>query len=267
MNYLNDMFSLENKIVLITGGAGVIASSMAEALLKAGAKVMLWDYLEEPLKTLAARLDNPGLFTLKVDITREQEITQALETTEKTAGLPNVLINAVGGNRGKCAFTDLVVEDFESVVRLNIMAGLVIPTKHIVARWMKDGIKGSIINIASMASYIPLTGVWAYGAAKAAVVNLTMGTANEFAPYGIRVNAIAPGFFIGKQNKDLLIKNEATGELTDRGKSVINHTPFKRFGDISELNGVTIFLAADKASGFITGTTIPVDGGYLIHNI
>lgn len=267
MDYLDTMFSLENKTILLTGGAGVIASSMAEALLNAGAKVMLWDYMQEPLDNLIGKLDSPRVAGLRVDINNEQDVIASIAETEKRLGMPDVLINAVGGNRGKCSFTDIKVEDFEFVLKLNLMAGLVIPTKHIAAVWIKQGVKGSIINIASMSSYVPLSGVWAYSAAKAAVINLTMGTAKEFAPHGIRVNAIAPGFFIGKQNKDLLIKNEATGELTERGKAVIDHTPFKRFGDFRDLNGVTLFLASNAASGFVTGVTIPVDGGYLIHNV
>lgn len=125
---------------------------------------------------------------------------------------------------------------------------------------------GAIINMASMASYIPLSGVWAYDAAKSAVMNLTMACAKEFAPDNIRVNAIAPGFFIGKQNKALLI-DEATGGLTPRGKDVIAHTPTGRFGDASELAGVSLFLASDSAAGFVTGITVPVDGGYLVSNI
>jgi NAD(P)-dependent dehydrogenase (short-subunit alcohol dehydrogenase family) len=117
-----------------------------------------------------------------------------------------------------------------------------------------------------MASYNPLSGVWAYDAAKAAVLNLTIAAAKEFAPHGIRVNAIAPGFFLGKQNRSLLIDQE-TGELTARGRAIIDHTPWGRFGDVAELAGVTVFLASDKASGFVTGACIPVDGGYLAHNI
>jgi NAD(P)-dependent dehydrogenase (short-subunit alcohol dehydrogenase family) len=133
-------------------------------------------------------------------------------------------------------------------------------------QWIREKIPGSIINLTSMASYNPLSGVWAYDAAKAATLNLTMAAAKEFAPYGIRVNAIAPGFFIGKQNRALLI-DEETGDYTDRGKAVLEHTPFKRFGEVSELAGATVFLASRKASGFITGISMPVDGGYLVHNI
>jgi NAD(P)-dependent dehydrogenase (short-subunit alcohol dehydrogenase family) len=117
-----------------------------------------------------------------------------------------------------------------------------------------------------MTSYNPLSGVWGYDAAKAGVLNLTRATANEFAPHGIRVNAIAPGFFLGKQNRALLVDAE-TGKLTPRGQAIIARTPFGRFGEPEELVGATLFLASRKASGFVTGVSIPVDGGYLVHNI
>ena len=117
-----------------------------------------------------------------------------------------------------------------------------------------------------MASYIPLSGVWAYDAAKAGVLNLTMAIAKELAPNKIRVNAIAPGFSLGKQNKALLI-DEKTGKPTDRGRAVINHTPFGRFGEPDDLSGAVVFLASKAASGFVTGVCIPIDGGYLIDNI
>lgn len=158
------------------------------------------------------------------------------------------------------------MELFETALRLNLVAGLMIPTKVVGAYWIGRKIKGSIINMTSMSSYLPLSGVWAYGAAKAGVLNLTQAAAKEFAPYGIRVNAIAPGFFVGKQNRALLI-DEKTGGLTDRGKAIIAHTPFGRFGEAHELAGALLFLASDKASGFITGISLPVDGGYLVHNI
>jgi NAD(P)-dependent dehydrogenase (short-subunit alcohol dehydrogenase family) len=135
----------------------------------------------------------------------------------------------------------------------------------VASYWIEKKIKGSIINLASMTSYKPLSGVWAYNAAKAGVLNLTMAAANEFAPYGIRVNAIAPGFFLGKQNRALLV-DQKTGQYTDRGKAIIAHTPFGRFGDPWELAGATLFLASANASGFVTGVSIPVDGGYLAFN-
>jgi NAD(P)-dependent dehydrogenase (short-subunit alcohol dehydrogenase family) len=141
-----------------------------------------------------------------------------------------------------------------------------VPTKIIGAYWIEHEVPGCIVNLTSMASYNPLSGVWAYDAAKSATLNLTMASANEFARHNIRVNAIAPGFFLGKQNKHLLVDQE-TGDYTERGKAVLAHTPYGRFGDVSELAGATLFLASNRAAGFVTGVSIPVDGGYLIHNI
>ena len=272
MSYLDDMFKLNDKVVIITGGGGVIASAMAEGILNAGAKIVLWDIVKEPLdkaKDNLGKITGKGdmIYTSIVDTTDEELIAESIEDATKNLGEPNVLINAAGGNRGKTSFIDTDMKNFEFVLKLNLIAGLMTPTKVMADYWIKNKIKGSIINMTSMASYIPLSGVWAYDAAKAGVLNLTMASAKEFAQYGIRVNAIAPGFFIGKQNKDLLIKNEKTGELTDRGNVIVSHTPFGRFGDIKELIGATIFLISDNASGFITGVSLPVDGGYLIHNV
>jgi len=193
-------------------------------------------------------------------------VAKAIEATEKAFGPPNLLINGVGGNRGKCAFVDQDMETFEFVLKLNLVAGLMVPTKVFAAYWIKRKIQGGIINIASMASYVPLSGVWAYDAAKAGVFNLTQASAKEFAPYGIRVNAIAPGFFVGKQNRAMLY-DEKTGELTERGKAIIARTPNGRFGETEELAGALLFLASPKASGFVTGVSLAVDGGYLIDNI
>ena len=158
------------------------------------------------------------------------------------------------------------METFEFVLRLNLVAGLMVPTKVFASYWIDKKVKGAIINMASMASYIPLSGVWAYDAAKAAVLNLTQASAKEFAPHGIRVNAIAPGFFVGKQNRALLY-DESTGELTDRGKAIIARTPYGRFGETDELAGALLFLASDAAAGFVTGISLAVDGGYLVDNI
>lgn len=274
MNYLESMFSCEGRTVAITGGGGVIAGAMSEAFLRAGAKVALWDIKKEFAEAAKQRLSAlPGLegaeariLAVEVDALAEASVRTALESTAVSLGSPDILINAAGGNRGKSSFVEMDVPLFEDIVRLNLIAGLVVPTKVTAAYWMEKGIKGNIINLASMASYIPLSGVWAYGASKAAVMNLTMACAKEFASAGIRVNAIAPGFFIGNQNRALLI-DEATGELTPRGKDVIAHTPFGRFGDVSELAGATLYLASEKAAGFVTGVTLPVDGGYLVSNI
>ena len=271
MSYLQEMFGCENSVVAITGGGGVIAGALAEALLKAGAKVSLWDISQKDADAAQARLapaagGTDRILPVAVDTTAEASVKEAVEKTVRKFGELNVLINCAGGNRGQTRFLDIDVAQFEQVLRLNLIAGLVVPTKVVAARWIEKTIKGCIINMASMSSYIPLSGVWAYDAAKSATMNLTMATAKEFAPYGIRVNALAPGFFIGKQNKALLI-DEKTGDLTERGKKVINHTPFGRFGDASELAGALLFLISNAAAGFVTGVTVPVDGGYLVDNI
>ncbi|MCP4755364.1 MAG: SDR family oxidoreductase [Proteobacteria bacterium] len=269
MSYLDEMFGLSGQTVVVTGGAGVIGTAMSKTFLKAGANVVIWDrsqeYLDEAMDRLKDHADS-RLKGLLSDTGDESAVESTLKESVELFGQVDILVNGVGGNIGKAPFIETDMEQFTQVLHMNLVAGLVVPTKVFAKYWIDNDIKGNIINMASMTSYKPLSGVWAYDAAKAGVYNLTMGTANEFAPYGIRVNAIAPGFFVGKQNKDLLIDKE-TGGYTERGQSVIDLTPYKRFGDIDELAGATLFLASNKASGFATGISIPVDGGYLIHNI
>ncbi|PIE69705.1 MAG: short-chain dehydrogenase [Deltaproteobacteria bacterium] len=271
MTYLNDLFSLEGQTAVISGGAGAIGTVMSSALLRAGANIVVWSRTEASLAAFAR--DYAGqptmqekIHTTTVDAGDEKAVEKALDEATDCFGVPDILVNAVGGNQGKNPFVDIDVEQFKAVLEMNLCAGLVIPTKVFCKKWIEQSIQGSIINLTSMTSYIPLSGVWGYDAAKSATLNLTMATANEFAPYGIRVNAIAPGFFLGKQNKALLI-DEATGGYTERGQAVINRTPFRRFGKVSELAGATVFLASNRASGFVTGLSLPVDGGYLIDNI
>jgi len=265
------MFSLSGKTAVVAGGAGAIGTVMSDALLRAGATVVVLSRSQESVDGFLARYKSePELgartFGLAIDCSDEKSLEAAYDQVAARFSSPEILINGVGGNRGKTAFIDIDLQTFREVLDLNLTAGLVLPTKIFCRRWIAEKIKGSIINLTSMASYSPLSGVWAYNAAKAATLNLTMAAAGEFAPYGIRVNAIAPGFFLGKQNKHLLV-DEKTDAYTERGRAVLAHTPFKRFGDVSELAGATVFLASSKASGFVTGVSIPVDGGYLIHNI
>jgi NAD(P)-dependent dehydrogenase (short-subunit alcohol dehydrogenase family) len=270
--YLEEMFGLKSTVAVITGGAGVIAAALAAALLKAGAKVALWELQRDAIDEAVSRLTKTvegakdRLFGYEVDTGIEDAVTKAIGATEKVFGPPNLLVNGVGGNRGKCSFVDQDMKTFEFVLKLNLVAGLMVPTKVFAAYWIERKIKGAIINMASMASYIPLSGVWAYDAAKAGVFNLTQASAKEFAPHGIRVNALAPGFFVGKQNRALLY-DEKTGGLTERGKAIIAHTPYGRFGETEELAGAFLFLASSKAAGFVTGVSLAVDGGYLIDNI
>ena len=273
MSYIEEMFGLGGNTVAITGAGGVIAGAMAEALLKAGANVSLWVHRRESGDVASAKLAEaagPGsgerIQVIPADAAEEPAVRSAMESAEKRFGKVDVLINCAGGNRGTSSFVQTDVKLFSEVLTLNLVAGLLVPTKVAAARWIERKERGAIINLASMASFVPLSRVWAYDAAKAAVVNLTMATAKEFAPHGIRVNALAPGFFLGNQNRALLV-DPATGELTERGKKIIGHTPFGRFGQVSELSGALLFLASEAASGFVTGITVPVDGGYLVDNV
>lgn len=271
MSYLEQMFSLAGKTAIISGGAGAIGLLMSETLLNAGANVVVWSRSKESIDKAVQHLgevagDTWSILGQQVDAGDEELVETALLAAVEKFGQVDILINGVGGNIGKSSFIDTDMETFQKVLHMNLLAGLMIPSKIIAKYWINEGVRGSIINLTSMASYNPLSGVWAYDAAKSATLNLTVASANEFAPHGIRVNAIAPGFFLGKQNKALLIDQE-TGEYTARGKSVIDHTPYGRFGDVKELAGATLFLASEAASGFVTGVSIPVDGGYLAHNI
>ena len=271
MGYLDDLFGLSGRTVVLTGGSGVLAGGMAEALARAGANVCLWGRHEDTLKEAAGRIVTAAgaegrVAWVVADGTSETSLHEAIARTAERFSRVDVLINGIGGNRGKSALVDTDMAVFEDVVKLNLIAGCMVPTKVFCRHWIEKGQKGSIINLCSMSSYVPLSGVWAYDAAKAGVLNLTMAAAKEFAQHGIRVNAIAPGFFVGKQNKALLV-DEKTGSLTQRGKDIIARTPFGRFGEPSDLPGAVIFLASEKASGFITGTCVPVDGGFLVDNI
>jgi NAD(P)-dependent dehydrogenase (short-subunit alcohol dehydrogenase family) len=274
------MFSLKGRVAVVTGGAGGLPSVMAAALAKAGAAVSLWgrgtghpmaQAAADLRAAVAAELGEAAAAALildarTVDLGDGAAIAKALAETAAALGPVDLLVNGVGGNMGKSAFVDTDEAKFVDILKLNLLAGLVTPTKIFAKYWIDHKIPGDVINMTSMGSYKALSGIWAYDAAKAGTLNLTEGLAKELAPHGIRVNAIAPGFFVGYQNKALLI-DEATGELTARGRSIIAHTPFGRFGDKTELCGATLFLASRKASGFVSGVSIPVDGAYLCDNI
>jgi len=271
MSYVQNLFGLDGKTAVITGGGGTLGSAMGAGFAKAGANVVLWDVRKDALDQKVAFIakecgDPKGVAGVTVDLMDEEAIARALDESVRRFGRVDILLNACGGNRGKCPLIEQKIEDYEFVLRLNLIAGCLAPTKAFAKYCIANKVKGCIINIASMASYIPLSGVWAYDAAKAAVRNQTVAFAKELAPHGIRVNAIAPGFFLADQNRPLLI-DEKTGELTPRGKQVLAKTPFGRFGQPDELCGVAIFLASDRASSFVSGITVPVDGAYLCDSI
>lgn len=273
MKYSEEMFDLSGISAVVTGGGGVLPSAMASALARAGAEVTIWGRGKStPVSESVEKLQKESGITdrvhgLTVDTSDEDAVAAAFEETCLHASTPNLLVNGVGGNMGKSAMSEVDVEQFRRIIDMNLMGGLVVPTKIFASKWIQEKMEGNIINISSMAAYSPLSGVSAYAAAKAAVQNLTFGNAREFAPNGIRVNAIAPGFFVGNQNRRLLIANDETGELTDRGQQIIDRTPAGRFGAYEDLEGATLFLASPKASGFVTGVTIPIDGGYLTNNV
>ena len=271
MSLVETLFGLNGKTAIVAGGAGVIGTVISGALLDAGANIVIWSRSQTSVDRALAALGEDEtrrkrLQGMRVDTGSEGEVAEALAAAAEAFTPPEILVNAVGGNLGKAPLVETDMAQFQEVLHLNLVAGLMVPTKVVAGYWIANGISGSIINLTSMSSYNPLSGVWAYDAAKAGVLNLTIGAANEFARHGIRVNAIAPGFFLGKQNRSLLV-DDATGDYTPRGRAVIDHTPYGRFGDPQELIGATLFLASRKASGFVTGVSIPVDGGYLAFNI
>lgn len=268
MGYLQSVFNLENKVAVITGGSGVLGSAMAEGLLNAGAKVVLLarnkEKLQEKVEVLSKKENE--IISFKCDVLDRENIEKVHEEILKKFNRIDIIINAAGGNMPGATIGadqnifDLKFDDFKKVTELNLN-GTVLPSL-IFGKSMSKQKSGSIINISSMASYRVITRVVGYSAAKAAVDNFTKWLAVEMSlkfGNGIRVNAIAPGFFLTEQNRTLLINED--GSLTERGKAIINMTPFKRFGEPNELIGVVLWLATD-ASKFVTGTVIPVDGGF-----
>ena len=269
--YLDGLFSLRGKTAVITGGGGYLGSAIASGLARCGANIVLWDVRESALAEKEASLlaqcgDEISIGSVQVDLMREEEVRCAQDTTVSRFGKLDILVNACGGHSGSSRLVRTRLKDYEFVLRLNLLAGCVIPMKLFGEYWARNRLKGCIINIASMAGFVPLSGVWAYDAAKSAVINQTAAAAREFAPYGIRVNAIAPGFFLTDANRSLLTV-EATGEFTARAREILSRTPFGRFGEPEELCGVAVLLAGDNASGFISGAVIPVDGAYLCNSI
>lgn len=269
MNYINSLFGVEKKVIVITGGSGIIATALAEGFLKSGANVILLSRNEDKLKKICDSFKELGnIDYFKCDVLKEDEVNNSKEWILQKYGRIDVLINGAGGNLPESTLKpeenifDLSFEGFKKAVDLNLH-GTVLPTLKFGEPMAKNG-SGSIINISSMASIRAITRVVGYSAAKAAVDNFTRWMAMELALKfgdGLRVNAIAPGFLLTNQNRNLL--TNVDGSLSDRGKSIIKMTPFRRFGQPEELVGTVIWLASD-ASKFVTGAVIPVDGGFSI---
>jgi len=265
---MTKLFDLTGKTALITGGTGVLGTAMARGLADAGANTVILGRRKESGDELVKLIKSQGARSMfvKADVLNATDLLAARELVLKEFGTIDILVNAAGGNlpgaiiMPEQSFFDLKMDEFEKVVDLNL-TGTVLPCK-VFGEEMAKRKKGVIINIASMASLRPITRVVGYSASKAAVDNFTHWLAIEMAKKfgeGIRVNAIAPGFFITEQNRKLLTNPDGTYTL--RGESAIRQTPFARFGLPEELVGTLIWLCSD-ASKFVTGVTVPVDGGF-----
>ncbi|MGB4431556.1 MAG: SDR family oxidoreductase [Limnochordia bacterium] len=268
-----NLFDLQGKVAVITGGTGVLGSELARGLAKAGAKVAVLGRDPQRRDAVVAQITEAGGEAMGIvcDVLDLEQLQAAKNEVLKRFGTVDILINGAGGNRQPAttspdlSFFDLPVDELDYVVRLNFM-GTLLPSQ-VFGRVFAQKQEGVILNISSMAAYRPMTKVVGYAAAKAAVSNLTQWLAVHFcqnySPH-IRVNAIAPGFFLTDQNRYLLT-DAKTGELTPRGRAIMDHTPMGRFGEPFDLVGTVIWLVSD-ASKFVTGTVVPVDGGFMAYS-
>lgn len=265
---VDELFSIRGKTAIITGGTGVLGSAMARGLSRAGVNVVILGRRKQVALELASTLqtDKAKAIAVAADVMNETELVEARRQILESFGSIDILVNAAGGNQPDAVlkpdapWSTLNLKAYSEVLNLNLL-GTVIPSK-IFGEEMARVKRGVIVNIASVSSQLPLTQVAAYSNAKAAVKSFTEWLAVEMASKygeGIRVNAIAPGFFVAEQNRSLLLRPD--GSLTARGQKAINKTPFGRFGDPDELTGTLIWLCSD-ASRFVTGAVIPVDGGF-----
>lgn len=265
---MNKLFDITGNVTVITGGTGVLGRAIAEYLALEGAKVIILGRKEEVGNTIASEIIAKGgcCEFMKTDVMNRDAVKKNCDDILARYGRIDTLLNAAGGNMPGATippdktFFDLQVDQFQTVLNLNL-TGTVIPTQVFLEPMVKQG-KGSIINFSSMAAFRPMTRVAGYAAAKAGISNFTAFMATECAKKfgeGIRVNAIAPGFFITEQNRSLLTNPDGT--YTQRGQDVIRQTPFGRMGDPEELCGTIHYLMSD-ASRFVTGTVSVVDGGF-----
>ncbi|HBY16023.1 SDR family NAD(P)-dependent oxidoreductase [Muribaculaceae bacterium Isolate-113 (HZI)] len=265
---MSNIFSVKDKVVVITGGTGVLGSCIGKYLASEGAKVVILGRRKEEGDAIVKEIkDNGGeAMFLVTDVMDKDVVERNCADILAAYGKVDSLLNAAGGNMPGATippsgtFFDVNVSEFERVLNVNL-TGTVIPTQVFLKPMVEAG-KGTIVNFSSMAAFRPLTRVMGYGAAKAGISNFTAFMANEvavkFSPE-IRVNAIAPGFFLTNQNRSLLTNPD--GSYTERGQDVIRQTPFKRFGRAEELCGTIQYLISD-ASSFVTGTVAVVDGGF-----
>ncbi len=272
----------ENKVAVVTGAGGTLCSEIAINLAEQGARVMLVGRTREKLDAVLGKIEKSGgtAYAVACDVTDRDAVRRLAEETKETFGACNILVNGAGGNNTKAMPTitefdpreltgklpegarglyDIDFDAFSGVLNTNTM-GTVYPIMEFAKQMVECG-GGSILNFASMNTYCPLTRCFAYAMSKAAVANLTQSFAAYYAPANIRINAVAPGFMVNERSRGYLGTVEEG--LTERGKSVIAHTPMGRFGRAQDLLGCVNWLLDDEAAAFVTGITVPVDGGFL----
>jgi len=251
---IEDLFSLAGKTAVVIGGGGVLAGEMAAGFAGAGADVVIADLMEDQAKRQAQAIRDQGCKAMacQADVTRKSDIQRVLEATLANFGHVDIVLNAAGINSGTPFFE---IEEAEWNRILNVDLGSVFLACQVFGKAMVEAGKGgSIINISSASSDPPLSKVFTYSVAKGGVNQITKYLAREFAPHRVRVNAIQPGFFPAEQNRKILTE--------ERVNSIMNHTPMRRFGAPSELVGMAVYLASEKASSFVTGSIMRVDGGF-----
>jgi NAD(P)-dependent dehydrogenase (short-subunit alcohol dehydrogenase family) len=266
------LFDLKGEVVVVIGGTGVLGGALAEGLAAAGAAVAVVGRNAERGDARAKAIRDAGgraLFA-QADAVNRDDLRRAHAVIREALGAPTVLLNAAGGNDPRATVTDtqrvedLSLEAWRENFDLNLVGGVLLPCQEFGPALCAAG-RGSIINIASVSAHIPLSRVVTYSAAKAAVLSLTQFLAREWAPKGVRVNSLTPGFFPAEQNRRLLFQEDGTP--TARTRAIWGHTPMGRFGRSEELVGAAVFLASARASSFVTGTDIRVDGGFLSQTI
>lgn len=266
----DNRFNLSNEVAVVLGGTGGLGVRWLRDWPKRGPRWRFWGETRREGKLRPRRFPKRSGYLYFCGCAGSKSLQQAEQKIEKELGPVTVLVNAAGGNQPAAVVTPenpmvtLPLSAWKENFDLNLVGGALLPCQIFGAGMLKRK-KGSIINIASVSAHIPLSKVVAYSAAKAAVISLSQFLAREWAPYGVRVNTLTPGFFPADQNRKLLFKEDGTP--TDRAKSIMGHTPMGRFGEPNELIGAAVFLASPKASGFVTGIDLRVDGGFLSQTI
>jgi NAD(P)-dependent dehydrogenase (short-subunit alcohol dehydrogenase family) len=269
---MTNLFDLSGEVAVVIGATGVLGGKIAEGLAEAGAKVAVLGRNAARGQACVDRIKKAKgeAQFFPADASSRQSLEAAATEIEKAFGAPTILLNGAGGNDPKVTVTDqfkfeqIDMADWQASFNMNLVGGLVLPCQVFGPAMAKRG-KGSIINIASVSAHLPLSRVVCYSAAKAAVMNVTKFLAREWAQQNVRVNSITPGFFPAEQNRKLLFNDD--GSPTDRTRNVWAHTSMRRFGKPEELVGAAVFLASPKASSFVTGTDLVVDGGYLSQTV